>query len=289
MALMVAKNVAKAGLRGYGRLTAPIRETPDFVIVGAKRGGTTSLFSYLSEHPCVAPNFPRRLKVKGVHFFDAYYHRGVPWYRSHFPSAPYRRGLERRHSHRVLVGESTPYYLFHPHASRRAARTIPEAKIIVLLRNPVDRAFSHYRERVRHGVETLSFEEAVEREPERLSGELERILEDGRYRSFAHEHLSYLSQSSYLEPLRRWFGHYPRSQVLVLLSEDLYRDPAGTYARTLEFLGLPSYEPARFAAYNFVPSSPMKPGTRERLVRHFRAHNRRLARYLDIELSGWDC
>ncbi len=287
-ALTSAKDLAKLGLRGYGRLTASLRELPDFVIIGAKRGGTTSLFRYLSEHPCVVPNFPRRLKVKGIHFFDTNYHRGVPWYRSHFASGLYRRRVERRSMHRAVCGESSPYYLFHPHAPRRAAETIPEAKLIVLLRNPVDRAYSHYRERARHGVETLTFEEAIEREPERLAGEIERIREDERYMSFAHEHLSYLSQSCYLESLQRWLKCFPRERVLILLSEDLYSDPAATYARTLEFLDLRPHEPRAFEAYNYVSSSPMDPRTRERLVEQFRTHNRRLAEYLGMDLSGWE-
>jgi hypothetical protein len=287
-ALTAAKDLAKVGLRGYGRMTATLRELPDFVIIGAKRGGTTSLFRYLSEHPCVVPNFPRRMNVKGVHFFDANYYRGVTWYRSHFASGLHRRRLERRPMHRAQCGESTPYYLFHPHAPQRAAETIPEAKLIVLLRNPVDRAYSHYRERARHGVETLTFEEAVEREPERLAGEVERMLKDERYTSFAHEHLSYVSQSCYLEPLQRWLAHFPRERVLILLSEDLYRDPAATYARTLEFLDLQPYEPRAFEAHNYVPSSPMDPGTRERLMEHFRGLNRTLAEYLGIDLSGWE-
>lgn len=287
-ALTAAKSFAKAGLRGYGRLTAPFREIPDFVIIGAKRGGTTSLYRYLSEHPCVVPNFPRRLNVKGPHFFDTNYHRGLLWYRSHFASRLHRRRLERYLTDRAVVGESSPYYLFHPHAPLRAAETIPDAKLIVLLRNPVDRAYSHYRERVRHGAETLTFEEAIEREPERLAGEVERMFENERYTSFAHEHLSYLSQSRYLEPIRRWLQRYPHDRILVLLSEDLYRDPPATYARTLDFLGLRPYEPRAFVAYNFHPSSPMNPGTRQLLLQHFRAHNSQLAEYLGMDLREWE-
>ncbi|MDQ4004850.1 MAG: sulfotransferase domain-containing protein, partial [Actinomycetota bacterium] len=137
---------AKRVLRGVGVATSWARPLPDFVVIGAKRAGTTSLYAYLAEHPDVAPLFPARQRIKGVHYFDTNHHRGLRWYRSHMPSWIRRTGGR-------LAGEASPYYLAHPLAAERAARTIPDAKLVVLLRNPADRAYSHYRERVRHDAE----------------------------------------------------------------------------------------------------------------------------------------
>ncbi len=131
---------------------------PAFVIVGAQRGGTTSLYRYLAAHPGVLP-----ASRKELHYFTNRHDRGPDWYRSQFPPTPPG----------TITGESTPYYLFHPHAPRRLHAFAPDVKLIVLLRNPVDRAYSHYQLQVRRRHETLPFEEAIAREEERLAGELQ--------------------------------------------------------------------------------------------------------------------
>jgi hypothetical protein len=275
----------KGSLRAYGRLTAGRRPLPHFMIVGAKRGGTTSLYNYLLEHPQVAPLFPARQQIKGVRFFDLNFHRGVGWYRSHFPAAA--AGRQDRNGRRVIAGEASPYYLFHPLAAERAGRAVPEAKIIVLLRDPVERAYSHYKERVRHGAEPCgSFEEAIDREPGRLAGEEERILADPTYHSFAHEHHSYLAQGRYLDMLPRWRERFPPERLLILPSEQLYADPQAMLDRVLAFLGLPPWELRDPRAYNYHPADELAEGTRRRLAAGFSEHNRRLAEFLGMRL-GW--
>jgi hypothetical protein len=152
--------------RSLGSLTRGMRLLPDFIIIGGQRCGTTSLFNYLTQHPDVFPSCP-----KEVHYFSIHYHKGVNWYRSHFPLVMQKSYVERGHDRRFVAGEATPYYIAHPHAPQRIAETVPEAKLIVLLRNPVDRAYSHYHYEVKNGLETLSFAEAIDREDERLAGE----------------------------------------------------------------------------------------------------------------------
>ena len=232
--------------------SAALRPLPDFLVIGAKRSGTTSLHNWLLAHPDVLPLFPsaRRLPlradIKGVHHFDAAPMRSVWWYRSHFPSSPGRALAARRAGGaRVVAGEATPYYLHHPHAPARAAAVVPDARLIVLLRDPVERAWSHWKEQRRRGFEPLAtFEEAIDAEPGRLAGEAERLAADPAYRSFAHEHQSYVTTGRYLEPLARWQAAFPPEQLLVLRSEDAFADPKGTFAVVLDFLGL---RPARLA------------------------------------------
>ena len=145
----------------------PGARIPDFLLVGAKRGGTTSLWRYLSEHPDVLPLFPGPEKLKGMYYFDEKYRTGDRWYRSHFPT----RGRARRSTRgiRTVVGEATPYYLYHPLAPVRAHAVVPDAHILVVLRDPVERAYSHYKERCANDTEPLSFADAIAAEPDRLA------------------------------------------------------------------------------------------------------------------------
>jgi hypothetical protein len=255
------------------RPTARLRAVPDFLIVGAQRSGTTSLYRYLAAHPLVAP--PVR---KEIQYFTLHHRRGDGWYRAHFPVA----GRGRR------TFEATPYYLFHPAAASRAAATVPDAKVIALLRDPVARALSQWQHNASRGVEHLGFEAALDAEAERLAGERERLVADAAYRSDAHRLWSYTARGEYADQLERWLAHYPREQLLVLRSEDLYDEPAKTHARALEFLGLTPHELDAYQRYTRrVSNAQMTDAARQRLTDHFRPHNQRLADLLGT-VVWWD-
>ena len=255
----IAKARALDAIRAYGSATASLRIDPDYLIIGAKRGGTTSLARYLLLHPDVRPLFPARETRKGTYFFDVNFGRGEAWYRSHFPTKFARSLQQRRSEHPLAVGEATPYYLHHPHAAIRARGLAPDAKVIALLRDPVERAYSHWVERTRNGVEHLSFAEAIEAESGRLEGEEERMIADPSYQSFAHQHFSYVDQGRYARGLRRWMEAFPETQLLVLRSEDFYGDPATVYGETLDFLGLRPFTPEQFRAWNMKPKDAIDP------------------------------
>src|SRR3954453_12461513 len=127
---------------------------------------------------------------------------------------------------RPLVGEASPSYLFHPLAPDRVARLLPDARLIALLRSPVERAFSHYQHEVALGREPLSFEEAIDREDERMRGELEHMLRDPYYFSHTWWNYTYVARGRYAEQLERWFADFPREQLLVLLTDELAADTA---------------------------------------------------------------
>lgn len=245
------------GFRVVGAATASIRTDPDYLLIGTKRGGTTSMARWLLDHPDVRGLYPAVERRKGAYYFDVNYERGCEWYRSHFPIRLIHETRGRMRGRRQMIGDATPYYLHHPHAPARARRQVPDAKIIVLLRHPVDRAFGHWAERTRNGVEQLSFTDALAAETERLAGEEQRMIDDPSYVSFAHQHWSYVDQGRYVRGLRRWAEAYPADQLLVLRSEDLYTDPASVYGQTLEFLGLDGHRPAAFAAWNMKPKDPI--------------------------------
>jgi hypothetical protein len=263
-------------------LTASLRRLPDFIIIGGERCGTTSLYRCLLEHPSIVPAFRKEL-----HFFDLNFGKGLKWYREHFPSVPYRYLREWVTGAPTLTGEATVYYLWHPHAARRAAATVPEAKLIALLRNPVDRAYSQYHHERLRGREGLRFEEAVDAEAGRLEGEVPRMLADEGYRSEAHRRHSYLARGVYVDQLRLWLERFPRQRLLVLRSEDFYADPGKTLGQTFEFLGLPPWPRREYRRYNQTTYPPMAPATRRRLLEYFRPHNQRLAEFLDRDF-GWE-
>ena len=260
----------RAAVRAFGTLTADARPDPDFLLIGAKRGGSTSFYFDLITHPQVALLFPRPDRLpkatatKGIHYFDSNYFRGSRWYHSHLPSSRVREQQAREAGGPVVVGEGSPYYLTHPVAPGRAAADLPEVKLLAVLRDPVLRAHSHWKERVREGKEDLSFTEAIAAEPGRVGGDAAKLV-DPRFYSYAHEQQSYLEQSRYGAALARWFEHFPAANVHLLRSEDYYAEPGVELDRAAEFLGI---APGRFrlgAAMNSAPGNKIDPGVRRDL------------------------
>lgn len=262
--------VLRNGVWAYGRATARWRPLPDFLVVCAQKCGTTALYAYLRWHPGITgPAW------KEVSYFDRHYRRGEAWYRGQFPSRPRLRLTERRTGRRPLVGEASPSYVLHPLAPERVAALVPDVRLVVLLRDPVDRAYSHYNHEVALGREPLSFEEALDAEPQRLRGELERLGEVDYFSRPWWDH-TYLARGRYAEQLERWLAVFPREQLLVLASERLRREPAGTYGRVLEHLGAAPHALASYPAVFERDYEPMAPATRARLERYFAPHNERL-------------
>ncbi len=274
----------REALTGWHMLSASRRPLPEFLIVGAQRSGTTSLYRYLLEHPQVLPAIPG----KGVHYFDMHHDRSLRWYRAHFPTQAVRRRREREAGGPVITGEGSPYYLFHPHGPARAAAAVPDARIIAMLRDPVERAYSHYQQEYARGFEDAgTFERALELEPGRLEGERERMLADPGYSSRAMQHHAYVARGEYADQLAVWRERFPAERTLVICYERFFADPEAGYREVLRFLGLPDPAgPPRFKAYNARPAGGMADETRARLRAHFAEPNRRLEEYLGTEM-GW--
>lgn len=190
----------------------PEGRDPDFVIAGAMRSGTTSLFHWLRHHPRLDPS-----RVKEIEYFDRHYDRGRAWYRSHF--VPRTPGL--------LSGEATPAYLYESEARTRMANDLPATRFIVSLRNPVDRAFSHFVHNRERDKEPLEFEAA-------LSIEAERLGTPAGARTY-----SYLDRGRYGRQLEALFGMVDRDRVLVLVMErDLIEAPDDGFRRVCSYLGI---------------------------------------------------
>ena len=274
--------VRKRIVKTYRALTAQTRLMPDFLIIGANRCGTAALYQYLCEHPCFAPSFQRE-----VHFFERNYAKGISWYRSYFPSVVYKYYATKFGKERFITGEATTYYIFHPHAPQRILQTIPGAKLIALLRNPVARAYAQYHQKVRQGREPLSFEDAIEAEPERLRNEKEKMAADERYDSIPYRDYSYLTRGLYVDQLAHWMSLFPKEQILILGSEDLRANPAAVIQDVLRFLELPRWEPKAHNNYGQAEYPRMEAKLRSRLVDYFAPHNRRLYEFLGRDF-GWN-
>ncbi len=277
----------RAGRRLYvagGAATSALRVRPDFIMIGASRGGTTSLFRALMEHPdVVRPTFH-----KGINYFDLSYFRGPAWYAGHFPTrAAARHRVPAGHQPHVF--EASGYYMFHPFAPERMARELPDVKLVAMLRDPVERAYSAYQHELSRGFEHETFERALDLEPERLAGEVALMRRDPAYESFSHRHHSYVGRGEYAVLLERWFEHFPAEQVHVLGSELFFTEPEQTFADLAAFLGLPPHEGMHFKRYNAEPRSGMDPATMARLDAHFASHNARLVALLGDawRAPGW--
>jgi Sulfotransferase domain len=247
---------------------------PSFIIIGAGKSGTTYLYDRLTEHPLVY-----RALVKEPHFFRHNFRKGVPWYRAHFFSPAWNR------KRAAITGEASGG-MFYAHAPKRVRAIVPDAKLIAILRNPIDRAYSHYLHEVRLGFETLSFDKAIEREAERVEGEMERVVNDDTYFSFALRHHAYLMKGIYWKAFETWFRYFPRDQLHIIKSEAFYTDPSKTLRETVAFLELPDWEPAQYRGHKAYPYPAMSVSTRERLAEYYAPHNSRLYEIVGTDW-GW--
>ena len=241
---------------GGAQLEPDTGTLPDFVIIGAQKGGTSFLYHLLTQHPLVEP-----AARKEVHYFEGLFDLGIEWYRWCFPQPKWKDGRT------TITGEATPYYLFHPQVPKRMAETVPQARLIALLRNPIDRAYSHYQMQVKRGTEPKVFEEAIEQQGS-----------------------SYLSRGVYVDQLPRWFEFFSKEQMLVLKSEDFFEGPVDTLKTVLDFLDLSQWEPEvaklRQGLHKGVYQQTMNPFTRRQLKAYFEPYNQRLYEYLGVDF-GW--
>lgn len=234
---------------------------PDFAVIGAAKCGTTFFYHLLTKHPHVEP-----AATKEIHYFDLLFDEGIEWYRRCFPTPQLKEGRK------TITGEASPSYLFELRAPERMAAVAPQARLIALLRNPVDRAYSAYYHRFRSGHRTQTFEETV------------RASLESDPRS------NHLSQNVYVDYLQRWSSFYSDEQMLVVKSEDFFERPQETMKVVLDFLDLPDWEPGASDLSDRLNKGgyeqKMDPATRQRLRDYFEPHNQRLYDYLGVDF-GW--
>jgi hypothetical protein len=281
--MKTAKHVALSVSRGAGRATWAARTLPSFLVMGAQRCGTTSLYRALAAHPLLL----KPVLHKGVHYFDVGYAHGMTWYQGHFPLRAGAAVLARRHGVAAQAFESSPYYLFHPLAGERIAADLPGVRLIVLVRDPVERALSAHAHELARGFEREAcFECAIDLEEERLAGAEESLRALPYSAHHAHRHHAYLARGRYAEQLERLEPLFGRGRILVLDSHRFFAEPERVYDRVLEFLGVPHLGYPAFERHNGRERPAQLPGSvRRRLSDHFEEFDGRLVRWLGGEPS----
>ena len=263
----------RSAATGWGMLTSRFRMEPAFLVAGAQRSGTTTLFRLLADHP----NLVRPTLDKGTGYFDDNHYRGRRWYRAHFPLRMLARWRARGP---VQTFECSGYYMFHPLAPERIAAELPNARVVVMLRNPVDRAVSAYGHERRRGFESAGFVDALAREQERLGDEVYRLTQDEHYRSFAHRHHAYLRRGEYAGQVAALIDAVGRDRVYVMDADAFFADPASEFVALQRWLGLPVKVPENVEKWNAGSPEPMPAQWRERLDEYFAPHDRALAQII---------
>ncbi len=260
----VARRTISASLIAARQLNASKRPLPDFVIIGAQKAGTSTLYAHLAAHPQVLPALR-----KEVHHFDQA-DRGLAWYRAHFPTEDERARAASKHGPPVRSGEATPFYLAHPAVPSRMHAVLPDVRLIAILRDPVTRAVSGYHHAVRYGVEERPI--AVALDPEQ--GEPATQDHDPAWWDRDDNPVrlrGYLARGRYAEQLERWLWVYPREQLLVVETGELR---AGTaQARAATFLGLTGEARIDVANRNVNGYPDPDPGLVRALAEYFAPHN----------------
>ena len=254
-------------------ITGPLRVLPDFIIVGAMKCGTTSLYYDICEHPCIEP-----ASYDEIGYFDVNYHLGINWYRSMFPSIFKKRKILSKFGN-FKTGEDTPFYFWNPDAAKRIHDLLPQTKIIVILRDPVYRAYSQYSNGKRDGVETLSFEEILEIEIRDLDKKVSNPFE----KFFGKR--SILAKGIYVEQLKIWEDLFGKNQIHIFSTEELLKNPERTMNSVYSFLGVTNYKIKTNRKMKAAKYPEMESKTKELVTEFYKPYNEKLFKMIGKEFD----
>lgn len=233
------------------------------MIIGAQKSGTTALYDYLNLHPNIASAYQKETK-----YFDLYHQRSINWYKGFFP----------KQKSNTISGEATPDYFFDPEVPKRIKASFPNIKLILLLRDPVERAVSHYNFNKDRGIEALNFSEAIHAEQERVETQQNKEvhLKSGFISTFKRE-FSYVQRGKYIEQLDWWLRFFKMEQFHFCSSEDLKSNPENTVKQIYKFLGLSSFDIQNTLASNVsLSDEPIDKEIKSYLSDEFAPYNNRL-------------
>ncbi|RZD39081.1 MAG: sulfotransferase [Thaumarchaeota archaeon] len=257
-------------------ITGPIRLLPDFIIIGTVRSGTTSLYSNICQHQCVLP-----AAYDELGFFDSNFHLGLNWYRSLFPTI-FSKWVIKFNKKYAITGEDTPFYIWSPTVARRILKIIPNVKLIVLFRNPIDRAYSNYHLGIRAGSENLSFEDAIQSELDSLKHSEIEFDDDVKKYTIPR---SYIAKGFYADQLKIWFKLFKSEQLFITSTEDFESNANNTLNKIYDFLGIPQINLKNLEKHKVASYPPMKDETRKFLVGLYKIHNEELFRMISKEFD----
>ena len=259
--------------RGVAGITASNRVLPNFIIAGTVRSGTTSLYYNICEHPSVLP-----ADYDEIGFFDSNYHLGINWYRSMFPTQKHMNEIKEKTGNSI-TGEDTPFYFWKKEAAERILKDLTNTKIIIIFRNPVDRAYSNYKLGVRFDSENLTFENAIEEEIE--------FLEKNTFRESIERKRSYLTKGLYYNQIKIWFDIFPRKQIHILSTEEMQKDPQKSLSKIYKFLDISEYTIKNPQKRKFVKYEKMNDETRKKLLEFYKPHNEKFFQVIEKKFD-WE-
>ena len=248
--------------RGISGITASSRVLPNFIIIGTVRSGSTSLYYNLCEHPSIIP-----AAYDEIGFFDSNFHLGLNWYRSMFPTEKEMKRIKEKTKF-AITGEDTPFYFWKKETVDRITKAIPNSKLIVIFRNPVDRAYSNYYLGIRAGTEKSTFEEAIDEE---IS-----FIKNHSFRECVDRKRSYLSKGFYGKQFEIWEKKFNEKKLHVISTEDMKKQPQETMSKVFKFLEIPEYNIKNPQKQKSVIYEKMNEDTRKRLLEFYGPHNEEL-------------
>ena len=268
----------------YRKLTSELRSLPDFIIIGAGRAGTTALYSYLIQHPLIAAALTdNNESVADLHFFEYIISNNIQWYRSHFPIL---FSKSNKHKNSFITGEYTSTYMYHPDVPKRIFNLLPKIKLIVILRNPIDKAYSTYQQQFRFGEYTTSFEDTINAEFRRI--DLNKDFPELNSNNYDFENFvaqNIIRHGVYADYLETWLKIFDRKQILILNSDDLKKSTKETLRRVFNFLNVSNYDIKDTSQVNVGKYPTINKITRKKLIEFFKPHNQRLNKLLDTEFN----
>jgi len=259
-------------------ITGPIRSLPDFIIIGTVRSGTTSLYYNICQHQCVLT-----AAYDELGFFDSNYHLGLNWYRSLFPTL-FSKWVVKQKTQFAITGEDTPFYIWNPLVAKRILKILPNIKLIVLFRNPVDRAYSNYHLAVREGSENLSFEDAIQVELKNLDKINDDIKQDVNKYAIAR---SYIAKGFYANQLKIWLELFTSEQLIIVSTEDLESNPQETLDNIYDFLKIPKNHKLIPEKQKIASYPKIKDETRKFLIDLYKKSNAELFTMIGQKFD-WD-
>lgn len=241
------------------KLSSGARPLPDFIQIGAQKGGSSALYKFICAHPDVVRAF-----VKEPHYFSGKFHeKTLSWYKAQFPIK----------STGQLVGEASPSYCTHPLAPKRIKELIPDVKLLFIVRNPVDRAVSNYFHSKRYGSEELEIADAFKRPLADFESEYQKMATEDGYHSSTYNRFGYLHKGLYAYHLKKWYEYFSPEQLLIVENNDLQTRPKDVYAEVCSFLGLKQWMPEAFNKHNVGKTKEIPESIKTELSAFFREHN----------------
>ena len=257
--------------RGLSGWTAPIRVLPDLLVIGVVRSGTTSLFHYLNQHPCISKS-----AYDEIGYFDDNYKLGINWYRSMFPTKFHKNKIIKKYG-KFVTYDVTPFYIYNQKVSLRIKQDLVHPKILAILRNPIDRAYSNYF----LNTQNKKFEERIDEELKILEKINKKEVEE--YYKFVHESL--IARGFYIEQIQTWYDLFSKDNIKIIKSEELNQNTRDTMNEIFEFLGLDQFDITDISKKNKMNYSPMLPETRKFLMEYFEPYNQKLYSFLNKDFK----